>query len=169
MSSTNVLRTRGSALIETALLLPFLILLLMGTLEIARFAYTYYALDKMMYAVARYAGTQQGVNFCDSADATVIAAKNFGLTGTADASTAPIITSLTADQIEVRIEQIDSAGGLNQCACSVPGCDTANGGTSPDFIVVSIPDGYQVTPHIPLVAMDPILLRPVVRVPYGGT
>ena len=38
----------------------------------------------------------------------------------------------------------------------------------PDFIVVSIPSGYPVTPHIRLLPMDPIPLRPTVRVPYGG-
>ena len=49
------------------------------------------------------------------------------------------------------------------------GCDTANGGGSPDFVVVSIPNGYEVNPRIPFLTLDPILLRPMVRVPYGGT
>jgi len=142
----------------------------MGTLEIGRIAYTYYALHKLMFGLARNLGTQQGVNFCDGNDPIVAAAKLFALTGTGDGSAAPLIGNLSADQISVRLEQVDPVtGALGECACSVPGCDTANGGVPPDFIVVSLPDGYPVMPHIPLVPMDPIPLRPVVRVPYGGT
>ncbi|MGI8742964.1 MAG: TadE/TadG family type IV pilus assembly protein [Bryobacteraceae bacterium] len=163
-------KQRGTAALETALMLPVLILLLMGTLEIGRIAYTYYAVHKVLYGLARVLGTQQGVNFCDDNDPTVAAAKAYVLNGSSDASTAPLIGNLTADQISVRLEQVDpTSGALSECACSVPGCDTANGGVPPDFIVVSIPNGYPVTPHIPLIPMDPIPLRPVVRVPYGGT
>lgn len=161
---------RGSAALETALMLPVLILLLMGTLEIGRIAYTYYAVQKLLYGLARNLGTQQGVNFCDSNDPIVAAAKAYALTGAADTGATPLIGNLTADQISVRLEQADPTGGsISECACAVPGCDTANGGLPPNFIVVSIPNGYPVTPHIPLVSMDPIPLRPSVRVPYGGT
>ena len=150
-------------------MMPFLILLLIGTLNIARFAYTYYTLEKMMYALARYVGTQEGVDFCNSSDPNITAAINFALTGTTDASTPPLIANLTPSQIAIRIEQVDSTGALSQCSCSVPGCDTVNGGTPPAFIVVSIPGGYPMTPNIPLIPMDPIPLMPTVRVPYGGT
>jgi len=53
---------RGGALLETALLLPIILMLLMGTVELARVTYTYYMLERLMYTVARYVGTQQGVN-----------------------------------------------------------------------------------------------------------
>jgi hypothetical protein len=150
--------------------LPILILLLMGTLEIGRIAFTYYTLHKIMYGLARDLGTLQGVNFCDNSDPAVAAAKAFALNGSSDSSAQALIGNLTADQISVRIEQVDATTGtLGECACSVPGCDTANGGLPPDFIVVSLPNGYPITPHIPLVSMDPIPLRPTVRIPYGGT
>ncbi len=161
---------RGSVSIETAMLLPVLFLLLLGTVEIAKITYTYYALHKILYSLARYLGTQQGVNFCDTADPTVLAAKNFALTGTTDASAPAIIANLTPDQISVRVERLNAqAGTLGECDCSPTGCDAANGGLPPDFIAVSIPQGYPISPHIPLVPMDPIPLKPQVRIPYGGT
>jgi hypothetical protein len=43
------------------------------------------------------------------------------------------------------------------------------GGPRPDFITVSIPDGYQVTPRIPYILLDPILFKPQIRIPFGGT
>src|SRR5690349_17905832 len=61
-------RRRGSIALETALYLPILFLLLFGTVELAKITYTYYTLQKIMASVARYAGTQQGVNFCDAGD-----------------------------------------------------------------------------------------------------
>jgi hypothetical protein len=163
-------RNAGSASIETAMVLPVLFVLLLGTVEIAKITYTYYTIHKILYSLARYLGTQQGVNFCDSADPAVTAAKNFALTGATDASGTAIISNLTADMIGIRIERLNAqAGTLDECDCSVTGCDTANGGLPPDFIAVSIPQGYSVTPHIPFLPMDPIPLKFQVRVPYGGT
>ena len=72
--------------------------------------------------------------------------------------------------IDVRAERYDAVtGNLDQCVCSSVGCDASSGGQPPDFIVVSMPDGYPFAPHIPFIPTDPILLRPMVRVPYGGT
>ena len=92
---------KGSALIEVALLTPFIILLLVGMVNLARITYIYYTLRKTVYAIARYAGTQQGVNFCDAADPTVAAAINFGLTGTTDASQPIFVNGLTAGMIVI--------------------------------------------------------------------
>jgi len=164
------LKRRGSATIETVMLLPVLLVLMLGTVEIAKITYTYYTIHKILYALARYLGTQQGVNICDSGDPAVIAAKNFALTGTTDASAPAIISNLTADMISIRIERLNPvAGTLAECDCSPTGCDAANGGLPPDFIAVSIPQGYSVTPRIPFLPQDPIPLKPAVRVPYGGT
>lgn len=165
------MKRRGNALLETALFLPMLLTLLVGMVQLGRITFTYYALRKTLYSVARYAGTQQGVNFCDTADATLEAAKRFALTGrTEDGAAPPFIPGLTADMISVRIERYSrDTGDLGECDCSATGCDASLGGQPPDFIVVSIPNGYEVRPRIPLVTLDPIPLRPEVRVPYGGT
>ena len=55
-------------MLETAMYLPILVALLTGIIELARVSYTYYTLHKILYAVGRYVGTQQGVNFCDGTE-----------------------------------------------------------------------------------------------------
>lgn len=157
-------------MIEAALFTPLLVLLLMGLIELGRVAYTYVALQKILYNLARYVGTQQGVNFCDDTDATVTAAKNFALTGNTEGTTDPYVADLSADQIQVRIERRNpETGQLELCDCSPTGCDLSAGGLAPDAIVVSIPEGYPVQLRIPRLLLDPIPLKPQVRLPYGGT
>ncbi|MBL8229314.1 MAG: pilus assembly protein [Bryobacterales bacterium] len=163
-------RNRGSILMETAMYTPILLLLLLGMIELAKITYTYYALQKTLYTVARYLGTQQGVNFCDDGDAVVAAAKAFALTGTADSAGEAFIRNLSVDQIQVRIERFNATtGDIGECECSPTGCDIANGGQGPDYIVVSIPEGYPFVLRIPQLPTDPIILRPRVRVPFLGT
>lgn len=161
---------RGSSLLETILFLPFLLLLLYGMLEFARITYTYYTIQKALYAIARYAGTLQGVNFCDQGDPGVAAAKSFGLTGTTDSGVDSNIPNLAADQILVSAERADpTSGDITQCACDILGCDTSSGAQPPNFVLVTIPDGYTVRPVMPFVQFDAFQLRPQVRVPFGGT
>jgi len=158
---------RGNSIVETAMFLPVLLLLLVGMVQLGRITYTYYALKKTLYAAATYLASLQGVNFCDSGDASIAAAKQFAITGSPDLSTSPI-QSLTADMIQVQTECIDpSTDAVGECVSN--GCDTAAGGPHPDFIVVSIPDGYPIAPRFPFMLVDPILLRPQIRVPFGGT
>lgn len=162
-------RRSGGVLMETVIFTPFLLMLLVGMIQLGQVTYTYYALQKILYTLARYAGTQQGVDFCDDSDATVQAAKNYALTGTLDASANPIVAGLTADMLQIRAERYSSANGdIGQCSCSID-CDTTNGGLAPDFIVASIPGGYSYQLVFFGLRVDPILLRPEVRLPYGGT
>jgi hypothetical protein len=157
-------------LLEAAMLVPVILLLLTGMVQIGRITYTYYTLRKTVYSIARYAGTQQSVNFCDANDPTITAAINFGMTGTTDASQPVFVTGLTADMFQITPEQFDPVGQtLSECNCGVPGCDLSQGGTAPDFIVVSMPNGYQEPIRIFGFSIDPILLKPQVKVPYGGT
>jgi hypothetical protein len=157
-------------LLETAMLMPVILLLLTGMVTLARITYTYYTLRKTVYSIARYAGTQQGVNFCDATDPTITAAINFGMTGTTDGSQPVFVTGLTADMFQITPEQYDPvAQTLSPCSCGAPGCDPTQGGTAPDFIVVSMPNGYQEPVRILGFNIDPILLKPEVKLPYGGT
>ena len=164
-------RRRGGAVLEIALFVPILFTLLVGMVQIGKITYVYYTLRKTLYTMGRFVAAQQGVNFCNDADAAVLAAKNFALSGnSSEEATNTLLPALTADLITVGIERYDPESGVPvACDCSVTGCDTANGGGSPDFVVVSIPNGYEVNPRIPFLTLDPILLRPIVRVPYGGT
>ena len=69
-------------------------------------------------------------------------------------------------------ERIDPTSGVPAaCDCSISGCDTESGGGEPDFVTASIPNGYPMLPVIPGVTLPngPILLKPTVRVPFGGT
>ena len=161
---------KGSILLESALYLPLFFLLLVGMVELARVSYTYYSIQKILYTLARTVGTQQGVNFCDASDAAVVAAKNLALTGSTDNSGTPYVNGLDAGMIEIRIERRNTdTGELETCECAVPGCDAGAGGTSPEFLVVSIPDGYPIQLRFPTFTPDPIPLRFQVRIPYGGT
>jgi hypothetical protein len=161
---------RGSTIMETVLYLPVLAMLLWGMVELARITYTYYTLQKILYTLARLVGTQQGVNFCDSGDEQVKAAKNFALTGSSDGSTDSLVPNLTIDEIAIRIERYNNdSGEMQECDCSITGCDAAAGGGSPDYLVVYLTGGYSVRPVIPFMSFTAFALRPMVRVPYGGT
>jgi hypothetical protein len=156
-------------MLEAAMLIPVMLVLLMGMIEMARVTWTYYQLQKTMYQLARYAGTRQGINFCTDGDAELTSAINWALTGTTDASTEPKFANLDATSIEIRVEREDEEGNVVECDCSATGCDPSAGGRNPGWIVVSIPNGYPVIPRIPGLPQDQILLRPQVRVPFGGT
>jgi hypothetical protein len=161
---------KGGALIEAVLLVPLTISLLVGTAELARVTYTFYMLEKLMTNLARFIGTQQGVNFCDSQDATVQAAINYALTGTTDSSDNPVIAGLTPDMFQIQLERYDPvAQQLVPCDCSATGCDASQGGLAPGSIVVSLTNGYMVGPVFWGFSVDPFPLRPMVRMPYGGT
>jgi len=109
------------------------------------------------------------VNYCDSADATVQAAKEYVLRGSPDESQERIVVGLEPDMIQIRVERVNSdTGDLEECECSSTGCDLGQGGVSPQYLVVSIPEGYGMRLGIPGLNLDPILLRPVVRLPFGG-
>jgi len=162
-------RCRGGVLLETALLLPFMIALLVGTVDLGKLAYTYYMLQKTVYTMARFLGTRQGVNFCDAADPNIQAAIDYALTGSTDSADNPIIPGLTAANFAIRIERYDPASGqLTLCDCSATGCDASQGGLPPDFIVVSLVN-YTVQPAFWGFVAPQFSLQPSVRVPYGGT
>src|ERR1700730_6758700 len=125
-------RARGAALVESVLLLPVVLGLLIGTVELARVTYTYYMLEKLMYNLARYLGNQQGGNFCDSQDAAVQSAINYSLTGDPTTFQNPIIPRLTPSMFLIRAERYDSnSQQMVPCDCTAPGCDASQGGQPP--------------------------------------
>src|ERR1700757_1534702 len=127
--SAPVKRCRGGALIESVMFMPILLGLLVGAVELARVTYTYYMLEKVMFNLARFLGTQQGVNFCDNQDASVQAAINYALTGTTDSSDNAVIAGLTPGMFQIRIERYDpNSQQLVICDCTAAGCDTSQGG-----------------------------------------
>ena len=162
-------RRSGSTLVETAMWIPIIMLLLMGMVELARVSYTYYTLQKILYTLGRFVGTQQGLNFCDESSEQLQAAINYALRG-APGDAELILPELQADMIQIRVERRNpESDELEECECSSTGCDAAQGGLAPDYLVVSLPDGYPIRLNIPRLLTDPIPLRPVVRIPFGGT
>lgn len=162
-------RQRGNTLMESILFIPILLMLLFGMVELARITWTYFTLQKILYTVGRYAATQPAVNFCDDADPILTDAKNLATRGVGDAAGELQLASLTPDLIQVRLERIQTdSGALGDCECSATGCDNAQGGRGPDFVVVSVAEGYSIRTNIPFVPSESFLLRPVVRVPYGA-
>lgn len=169
---TRTQRRRGAALLETALWTPLLVLFFMGTVEFTRATYSYYTLKKVLYNLARYVGTQQGVNFCSDSDGTIQAAKQMALTGNADGSGDRLLPGLEPEQIAVRIERYTpETGALTECSCdaSSTGCDVAQGARGPDYIVASVPEGYQFQLRLGGIITEPITFRAQVKMPFGGT
>jgi hypothetical protein len=164
-------RRSGSSLLETAIIVPLLFLLFMGTVELARVTYTYYSLQKALYFVARYIGTQQNVNFCDGSDPSIMTAKAF-VSQRDSAESWGGISGLTPDMISIRTQRYSgSTGGLVDCDCSggAEGCDTAQGSLPPDYVVVAIPEGYPIRLRIPGLSNQAVALKPRVMLPFGGT
>ena len=158
----------GSMTIELAMWLPVLFLLIAGIIQFGKITYIYYSLQKVMNTVASYLAVQNGVNFCpDASDPNIAAAIQFALTGTTDGSGTPAILDLTANMITVTAQCIDPVT-LTLGDCAVSGCDTPVGAQRPDFISVSMPNGYIVQPRIPYILVDPIPLKPKAVVAYQG-
>ena len=161
-------RRRGSVVLETAMMSPIVVLLLVGMTQVGKFTYTYVELRKVVNSVAAYLATQQGVDFCSATDPNVAAAISFGLTGTTDNSQPVFVTGLTPEMIQIvpeRYDPLTQTSGV--CSCAINGCDVAAGGGEPNIIVVSI-NGYTLQPRIPFLSIDAIPLRPQVKVHFGG-
>ena len=160
-------RRRGNMLMEAALWIPVLTLLVVGMIQVGKITYLYYSLKKSVYSAARYLSVQQGVDFCDLAnDPNVAAAFQFAVTGTTDGSGTPLITNFTTDMLQVTAQCVDAASGLPG-TCDTSGCPTVT--ARPDYILVTMPGGYQVQPRIPFITLNPIQLSPSVLIPFGGT
>lgn len=160
-------RTRGNVVIEGLLWIPIMVLLVVGTVQFGKITYTYFALRKAVFSAARYLAVQQGTNFCDLADdANAQAALSFGVN---DPNTGePLISGLTTDMLVITTECIDPVSGAVG-ACSTSGCGASIGAQRPDYIIVGIPGGFNVTPRIPGVPRNAIALRPSVTVTFGGS
>ena len=159
---------RGNMVLEVAMWMPVLLLLIVGVIQFGKITYLYYTLRKIEYTIARSVSIGSGVNFCPGAgDPIIQGAIDFAVTGTSDGSGTPLVWNLTPDMISVTTECIDPATGLPG-PCDTSGCDGAAGAHRPDYVVVTIPDGYRVQPRIPFILLESFQLKPTVAVPYGG-
>ena len=151
--------------LETAIFIPVLLLLIVGMVQIGKVTYLYYTLKKIVYSAARQVAVQQNVNFCDVAnDANAQSALNFALN---DSTGTPIVANLTALQITTQCTDPNNVGGA-MIPCDTSNCDALTVAARPDFVTVSIPNGYAVNVLIPFISAIPITLNPQVTVPFGG-
>ena len=151
--------------LEAAMFIPVLVLLIVGMVQFGKITYQYYVIKKIVYAAARQVSLLPGVNFCDLAnDPAAQAAIAFALN---DSTGTPLIPNLTADQLQITAACLPAGDPTAPPApCDQPGCPTI--AQRPDYVVVSIPNGYQVRPRILYVDLSPIDLRPAATVPFGG-
>jgi Flp pilus assembly protein TadG len=148
----------GNMAIEAALLIPVMLLLIVGTVQIGKVTFQYYTLKKIVYAAGRQLSVQQGVNYCDLANDTVAqAAINLALN---DTSGTPILADLTT--LNITPECGDANGVLTACT----NCPDTN--PQPGYLLVTVPNGYNVTVRIPFISAIPITLNPYALVPFGG-
>jgi Flp pilus assembly protein TadG len=151
--------------IEAALFIPILVLLLVGMVQIGKITYVYHTLKKMVYTAARMVSVQQGVNFCDLAnDAGVQASFRIALS---DAAGTPIISDFTPDMLQITTACVPVGDPTAAPGpCDIGGCPAIS--QRPDYVMVSVPNGYLVRPRIPFLSLDAIPLRPSVTLPFGG-
>jgi len=163
------LRSRGGALLESLLLAPILVLLFVGAMEIGKVTLTYYQLHKALRSGARMAALLRGADFCSAEDQQIAAIKSFIVFGP-EGTSEPIVRNLAADQVLIQPERADRENGtIGSCECGGgAGCSLADGGSAPDYVVAEISGGYEFLVRIPFRTPTPVLLRPRVRVPFGG-
>ena len=149
--------------LEAALLIPVLVMLVVGMVQIGKVTYVYFALKMMVWAAGRQLSIAQSVIFCDLAgDPNIQAAIQAALN---DADGVPIIASVTTLQVSAECADPSSTSGA-LIPCDVSQCPTA--AQRPDFFLVTIPNGYQVQLHFLFLDPIPITLNPFATVPYGG-
>jgi len=163
------LRNRGSALLETLLVTPLLVVLVFGGMEFAKATLTYYQLHKALRGGARMAALLRGADFCSAEDAQIAALKNFIVFGP-DGTVEPVVRGLEAGRILLTPERLDAENAsVGTCDCTGPaGCGLSEGGRAPDYVVAEVDGGYEFELAIPFRTPETIFLRPRVRAAFGG-
>ena len=162
--------SRGASIVETILLIPVLVLLMVGGMEFGKIFLTYYTLHKALRGAAGMASVLRGADFCDTGDPQLTAIRNFVVFGPDGNGASPLVRDLDADRIVITPERFNTEDGtIGECGCGGGGgCGTGTGTRAPDYILVTIDGGYPYEPQVPFRVLETILLRPHVRVPFGG-
>lgn len=147
--------------VEAVAVIPALVLFIVGMAQFGKVIYVNATLNQIVYAAARQLAAQQGVNFCNPDDPRIVAATTFA---TQDATGSPIVEDLPGLEYEAHCS--DGADGT--VPCETTGCDTLSISPKPDFIRVTIQNGYPMSIRLPLLNPVPITLQPSALVPAGG-
>jgi len=160
---------RGQAALETAFLLPMLLVMAGGVFELGRMMYVYNQLEKSVKSGVQFLQHTQGVNYCAD-DPAFTDAKNMIVFGNLQGTGQPVVTGLTVDMVTFFAERSDSAMGIQACPCGTdPGtCDTSQGGTPPDYVVANLGPGFPLDMRFPLGVFGTTNLQVSVRLPFLG-
>ena len=163
---------RGQAVIELALVIPAVIIILAGTIQLARIFYTYHTLQKALSGGASLLAKSNNVNYCDAGDPAILGAQNFIVYGNLQGVGTEILSGLADFPVQILPERQDAGTTtLNQCMCTqsdVDSCDVSTGGRAPDFIVVNLGNGFPLQLPFAFVSLTTINLRVSVRMPVTG-
>lgn len=159
-------------MIELAFQIPLMLVILFGTVQIARVFYIYHTLQKALRGGAGLVAHASSVNYCDAGDMALVDARNFMVYGNLQGEGSPIVTGLTPDLIQILPERIiTDSTGVNQCMCAqddADSCDVSAAGRSPDFIVVNLGTGFPLSVPFAYVNLGTINLKVSVRMPVTG-
>ena len=162
----------GQAALEFALLVPILMLLLFGVVQLARVYYTYHTLQKALRGGAGFIAHMSDVNFCDDQNESFLDARNYIVFGNLEGSGSPVVSGLTPEMVQIVPERADvDTASVALCACSDDGasCDIASAGRAPDYVVVNLGEaGFPVDVRFPFVTLGTIPLHPSVRMAVTG-
>jgi hypothetical protein len=114
---------KGGALIGSVMMMPLLLSLLIGTVELAR-VFTYYTLEKVMYDRPATLARSRALIFA-SAGPSITAAENARLLVPPIRANPWFPTSPAMFQIA--IERYDPRASHGPCDCSATGCDASRG------------------------------------------
>jgi TadE-like protein len=157
--------------VELVVQIPLIIVILFGTVEVARVFYVYHTLQKSLRGGAALLARSSNILYCDSNDLTLMDARNFMVYGNLQGQGAPVVQGLTPDLIQILPERgVTGTTGVVSCFCTedADSCDTASGGRAPDFIVVNLGSGFPLPIPFPFVDLGTINLRVSVRMPVTG-
>ena len=126
---------RGQSAVELALLLPILMLLLFGVVQMARVYYIYHTLHKALRSGAGFVARLSNVNYCDDQNETFLDARNYMVYGNLEGSGVSVVNGLTPEMIQILPERADTdTATIDQCPCADDGesCDITTAGRAPD-------------------------------------
>jgi hypothetical protein len=162
----------GQAAVEFALLIPILMLLLFGVVQLARVYYTYHTLQKALRGGAGFIAHMSDVNYCDDQNDSFLDARNYIVFGNLQGRGTPVVNGLTPEMIQIIPERAEpDTATVAQCACSEDGssCDLNSTGRAPDYVVVNLGEtGFPVDVRFPFVTLGTIPLHPSVRMAVTG-
>jgi len=150
-----------------------MMLLLFGTVQLARVFYVYHALQKAVRGGTAMLVRSVNVDYCNpGGDLTIQDAKNFIVYGNLQGLGQPVVPGLTADLIQVFAERSGTGSTVQACTCSEDDTDPASCrstvGQRPDFVVINFGSGFPLSILFSFVNLSSVNLRVSVRMPVIG-